>query len=89
MARAARAIVKRTNDKLGSPASGTDEIAWLKEYFSQRVQYYVETEEDTAGSVPRVEMYRKILDSKNYSLVPPFNVYCYDKTSITITGEHS
>jgi chitosanase len=81
-------IVRRANDKVGSPAGGTDEIAWLREYLTQRVQYYVENHEDTVGSVPRVDMYRRILDSGNYVLAPPFDVFCYDKTAITITGAH-
>lgn len=81
-------IVERTNAAVGSPANGADEIEWLKRYFIERKKYYTEKGEG-AANIPRIDvMYQGILDSKNYMLVPPFNVKCYDDKVHTITGEH-
>lgn len=84
----AETIVERTNAAMGSPANGADEIEWLKRYFIERKKYYDETGEGEAV-IPRIDvMYKGILESGNYMLIPPFNVTCYDDTVHTITGEN-
>jgi chitosanase len=73
----------------GSPATGINEIDWLKRYFIERKRYYKEQDDET-GVIERVDvMYQGILDSGNYAMVPPFSVRCYDETMHLITGGQS
>jgi chitosanase len=86
----AEEIAKWTTTALGgSPATGINEIDWLKRYFVERKRYYNEEDGET-GIIERVDiMYQGILNSGNYAMVPPFNVKCYDETIHLITGGQS
>jgi chitosanase len=83
----AEEIARRTTNALsGSPATGKNEIDWLKQYFIERKKYYKEEDGET-GVIHRIDiMYQGILDSGNYMMAPPFSVKCYDQTAHLITG---
>jgi len=85
----AREIASRTDAAVGSPASGTDELAWLRRYFVERKKYY-EEEDGKTGIIPRIDvLYQGILDSGNVMLVPPFDVTCNDPDTVhTLTGKN-
>lgn len=83
----AKEITMMTTKTLGgSPATGKNEIDWLKQLFIERKKYYKD-EDDETGVIHRIDiMYQGVLNSDNYTMAPPFSVKCYDERLHLNTG---
>ncbi len=74
------AIIDRTNDNVGqNPRQGADETEWLYAIFEERQKTLnnatnPDTRDVWAESAYRVNVYRTLLDQKNYALTTPFRV---------------
>jgi chitosanase len=76
-------LIEKTKAKAGgTPASGVDEKAWLRDFLSIRRVYL---EGNWPDAVDRVDMYSRILESGNASLAVPFAATCYGD-GFTIVG---
>jgi len=81
-------IAKTTTKMKGSPASGVDEVRWLYAFIEVRRAdlknpQNKETEDEWSQSTGRCDVYKQILDDKNYTLAGPINVKTRDyKVSI-------
>jgi chitosanase len=70
---------------LGTPTSKDGEAKWLVKYLDARKAILL-ADPTWREAADRVEMYRRLVQAKNFDLKPPFKVTCYGQM-FTVTGE--
>jgi chitosanase len=80
------AMISKTNSAMkGSPKEGIDEALWLTKFLDVRESVLLnpeneETQEEWAGSVERVKVFKTLLEKKNFVLKLPIQINCFNES---------